>query len=420
MLNTVLKFPATAGVMAALPDYGQDDWEGQLDRIEGSSRPLNNANNVAIVLRCSDRWKGMVWFNSFTNELMCGKRGWIDSDTTQLQAWLQSTGGFKTITRNTIDDGIKIAGEERRVNKLTEYLDGLVWDGQKRIYAWLTDYFGVGETPLNCAFGELWLISAVARAFEPGCQVDHCLILEGQQGIRKSTALKALAGEEFFAEFNVANLADKDASSSCCGKWILEFSELGAIKSNKAESVKAFMTRASDHYRPPYGRHAETFKRTCVFAGTTNESHYLEDDTGNRRYWPVKCKRAEVEKLKRDRDLLWAEAVYAYREKGVWHLDQPMEKLAREAQQLRMTSDPWLVGIRGYLEGKIDIAAEDVLAKGLDKKDLCPRDYHRVSKCLRTIGWVLYTTTDGKNHHRWRVPSKLNHRKSLIEDTVID
>lgn len=405
MPTPVLQFPVA-----------ESEWENELDRVDGTNKLLNNANNVALLLCNTEDWKGRVWYDLFSEDLKCDNHTWTDRDTTQVQRWLQRTQGLKTITKATIDDGIKMAGEEQRINVLTDYLDNLVWDPESQIgiNCWLTDYFGVKDTPLNRAFGRAWLVSAVARAFEPGCQVDHCLIFEGNQGIGKSTALRMLAGDVFYAQFNVANLADKEAYDRCRGKWILEFSELGAIRTNRAESVKAFMSSVGDHYRKAYDRHATTVKRTCVFAGTTNETHYLEDDTGNRRYWPVRCRWASADKIKRDRDQLWAHAVHIYRTEHMWHLTPEMEKLAKAAQAARIEIDAWTEAVQKYVATHADVSLAEIMEHGLDKPHYTPKDTQRLGRLLRAIGWDWYPTTGGKNLHRWRHAPK-NHRPPIME-----
>jgi putative DNA primase/helicase len=165
---------------------------------------------------------------------------------------------------------------------------------------------GVANTDYSRAVGSRWLISPVARIFRPGAKADCCLILEGPQGIRKSTALRTLAGEYFTDE--LADLGSKDAAMQTRGVWMIELSELDSLSHSEVARIKAFMSRTTDRFRPPYGMRLVESPRQCVFAGTVNHSTYLRDETGGRRFWPVTCGQIDIEALGRDRNQLWAEA----------------------------------------------------------------------------------------------------------------
>lgn len=404
--------------------FDDEDWRSRLIVMDGTTKPYSNMANVSTVLRYSPEWKGQVWQDTLGNRRMrriVGKdRPWSDADSLELLQWIQVDGDCKAMSKAALEDGIAHAADMNKMNPLTEYLNSLEWDGESRISSWLTDYLGVDSTALTSAMGRAWLISAVARAYEPGCQADHCLILEGAQGLKKSTLLRELAGEEWHAEHSAMNLADKDAAISCNGKWIIEFSELGAVKTNKVETVKSFLTRRSDHYRPPYQRYAVSVPRTCVFAGTTNEEHYLEDQTGNRRYWPVKCFHSATKQLGRDRNQLWAEAVAMYQTGEQWYLVPEMERLAAIQQQRRVTGDPWLDDFRVYLRDKIDVSIAEVLTEKLKKNtgEITTGDSRRAAACMRLLNWESYNTTDGRCLRRWR-PVKINRRANLNPDRAV-
>ena len=202
-------------------------------------------------------------------------------------------------------------------------------------------YLGAEDTPLNRAFGSRWMISAVARIMQPGAKVDHMLILEGPQGAKKSSALKVLAGAEWFTD-ELAEIGSKDAAQQMRGIWIIEIAELDAIGRAEVSRIKAFLTRTTDRYRPPYERYVVEVPRQCVFAGSVNPDTYLRDETGNRRFWPVRCGRIDLDALRRDRDQLWAEAVARYREGAIWWLDEP-ELIAevKAEQDQRYHADAW-------------------------------------------------------------------------------
>jgi putative DNA primase/helicase len=164
-----------------------------------------------------------------------------------------------------------------------------------------------------------WLISAVARVFQPGAKADCCLILEGGQGIGKSSALRIL-GDPWFTD-EIADLGGKDASFQTQGVWIVEIAELDSMNRSEVSRIKSFMSRNVGRFRPPYGRRIVESPRQCVFAGSVNHNVYLRDETGGRRFWPVECRSIDLAGLKRDRDQPWAEAVFKYQAGSPWWLE---------------------------------------------------------------------------------------------------
>jgi hypothetical protein len=254
---------------------------------------------------------------------------------------------------------IKQLASEYRVNPLKIYLEKFVWDGTLRLDTWLINYIGTKDTIYTRAIGRKWLISAVARAMEPGCQADHMLILEGAQGIGKSRALRILGGD-FYVEFsgilgkNASN--HKDMVAAITGKMIVEMSELAALKRADMESLKALLTTPHDDVRLAYARDSKTYPRTCIFAGTTNEvgQAYITDLTGARRFWPVhagEANKVQSDALRGVRDQLWAEAVEAYKDGEDWW-NVPAEEVAAEQADRQATieaTDPWYLILRQSL-----------------------------------------------------------------------
>lgn len=253
---------------------------------------------------------------------------------------------------------IKILAEERKVNPLKVWLKTKRWDGIKRLDTWLPDYMGTKNDEYTRAIGRKWMISAVARAMEPGCQVDHMLIFEGKQGVGKSQAARILGGQ-FYVEYsgNVKGQgAHKDLVAVIVGKMVVEMSELAAMRRADMESLKAMLTTCVDDVRLSYERDARAYPRTCVFIGTTNEvgSPYIMDVTGARRFWP--CVVGEkhpvnTKLLAENVDQMWAEAVEAYESGEDWHT-VPADAVAREQADRQVSVeefDPWYSKIRSAL-----------------------------------------------------------------------
>jgi predicted P-loop ATPase len=263
-------------------------------------------------------------------------------------------------------------------------------------------YLGAEDTEYSRAVGSRWLVSAIARVLRPGAKADCCLILEGAQGIRKSTALRTLAGEYFTDE--LADLGSKDAAMQTRGVWIIELSELDSLSHSEVARIKAFMSRTTDRFRPPYGMRLVESPRQCVFAGTVNHSTYLRDETGGRRFWPVACGRIDVNALARDRDQLWAEAKARFDAGVVWWLETvELVQMAADQQVDRYEGDPWEEVIAPWVESQSSVSISEVLEKCLQKLQALwtQTDKNRAARCLRALGWERYRERHG-SRLEWR------------------
>jgi predicted P-loop ATPase len=320
------------------------------------------------------------------------------------------------LQRHGIDVSSEIAGKaveavarERTIHPVRDYLNCLKWDGVPRLDGCLERYFGVqATTPEQAAYrsavGRRWMISAVARIMKPGCKVDHCLVLEGRQGLLKSTSLEALAGGPAWFTDELGDLGTKDASLQLSGKWIIELAEVTALVRSDSSAAKAFLSRPNDHFRPPYGKRTGDFPRQCVFAGTTNDTVYLKDETGNRRFWPVTCTVIDLDGLRRDRDQLWAEAVVRYERGERWWLDTPeLNDQAAEEQADRYETDPWQELVEEYCSPKDSVSIAEVLTSIKPKDRWDRRDQMRVARCLKALGWDRHRARGvGVGPREWR------------------
>lgn len=325
-------------------------WANRL-RLDLSGTPERNEANVIIALSSDPVFAGTIAFDEFRQEVVVLQpvpwddqdigypRPWEDSDDIRLAEWLQHR--EVNVAPLVVGRSVTAVAREHRIHPVRAYLDLLHWDGMPRIETWASRYLGAEPTDLIHAMGSLWLISAIARVYRPGVKADHMLILEGEQGARKSTALKILAGEDWFTD-ELPDLGSKDAAIHMQGVWIVEIAELDAIGRAEVSRIKAFLTRTTDRFRPPYGRHTVEIKRQCVFAGTVNPDTYLRDETGNRRFWPIRCGAIDINALARDRDQIWAEAVARFKDGAIWWIeDKELLKSASEEQGKRYQSDAW-------------------------------------------------------------------------------
>lgn len=302
--------------------------------------------------------------------------------------------------------GIEYAARQRCYNPLHDYLRSLKWDGVKRLGTWLHVHLGAEQTSVTESVGRWWLISAMARAFRPGCQVDHVLVLEGPQGAGKSTALGILGGEWYVSKIPPVRDYAK-AAHAMAGAWLVEIGEMDAFRGAASSQIKDFLSLSEDRYQPPYGRFVIKQPRRCVFAGTTNDAHYLRDATGARRFWPVKVGKIDRETLTRDRDQLLAEARVAFEDGAPWWPDDAATGDLAEEQEARHEADEWEVKIAAWLnepkavgvaqgggeygEPKDGVSTGDILlgAHGLSSRDWTQDAQTRVGTAMRRLGWVV-------------------------------
>lgn len=370
------QFKAEVEVMAILPDEEAEaqageiaptepeDWRDLIERgkPETGSKPKNTLKNVILILQ-GEGGKDVFKRDDFANAELYGsdapwggKRGaeFTDLDTILIKSWLADNYRFEP-SNDRINEAVAKIASLNRYHPVREYLDRLEWDGKPRLDTWLKDYLGArAPEPYLSAVSRKVLTAMIARIYEPGTKFDYVLILEGLQGAGKSTALRNLVSDAWFTDSEI-NVSDKDAVMTMRSKWLIELGELSGMRSADVELLKAFVSRTEDRIRVPYGKRAENFPRQCVFIGTTNRGEYLKDPTGNRRYWPVKISAIDFNRIKRDRDQLFAEARFAYELGEPLYLDEP-EALAGalDAQKARQVEDSWDEILANWL------ASEDV------------------------------------------------------------
>lgn len=258
----------------------------------------------------------------------------IDADAlalcTFLQYKLRVPFGLE-IVQSAIDKLARV----RSYHPLQDYLNGLKWDGVSRIDRWLSTYIGAEDDEYAKLVGPKFLIGMAARGLAPGCKMDNLLVFEGPQGRLKSTAASVLGGEWFSDD--LPDIQDKDAKAHLAGKWLIEITELAAVRKAHSEHIKSYFTAQVDRFRAAYDRRETEQPRGCVFIGTANNDDYLKDATGGRRFWPVRCGEIDVAALRKDRDQLFAEAVARYRKGEAWWIESAVQhELATSEQADRM------------------------------------------------------------------------------------
>ena len=299
-------------------------------------------------------------------------------------------------TRCANSMAVECVGSIARINKyhpVIDWLNGLTWDKQPRLDSWLIETYGAKDNAYYRAVGSKFLVAAVRRVKHNGCKFDQMLILEGKQGIMKSSSLSLLFGKHWFTD-QISDIAKKDAAIDLCGKWCVEFGEIDQLLRTDVETFKAFVSRPVDHYRPPYARVAADFPRQCVFIGTTNSRDYLRDHTGNRRVWPVRCADQPVDMawLAENRDQLWAEA--AAREAAgepIWLDDAEVVAAAEWHQATRMQEDPWEDKVTEIVkEFKDPFTTAEVFQKmSIDAQFQDKKKSNRMAAILRMMGYEL-------------------------------
>lgn len=354
-------------------------WRDDLARSD-TGKILRTLSNVLIAFRQAEPWAGVFAWNQFSSRLMVlreipgAKRREMEvprevgeADISNVTDWLQRNGII--VTSLTTREAIRAVAEDNAFHPVRDYLNGLRWDGVKRLDTWMIDHLGVKNNDLHRAFSARWMIGLVARVMDPGCQLDTAMILESRQGLKKSTALRTLA-EPWFTD-HVPELGNKDAMAQLQGVWIVELAELTSFSKAETHRIRSFLSTRVDRFRPSFGHVAIDHPRQCGFAGTVNPGSqgYLRDETGARRFWIVACadgwderRQINVKKLAIARDQIWAETIARYRAGEVWWLDNTaLEKGQEEAADERQADDPREPRIRRFVTGLPWVRMDQIL-----------------------------------------------------------
>ncbi|ALJ71036.1 Virulence-associated protein E [Burkholderia pseudomallei] len=377
-------------------------------RRNGKGEILALAENIVMAVRAPRECGWHIRYDDFRAEIMLagetdprGLRAFTDPDYTRLQIRLERL-GFLKLSKDGLRDGVGLVADENHIDSAVEWLTGLQHDGVPRIETFLRDYMAVEDTRYTRAVSRYLWTALAGRVLSPGCEAPMVPVLIGEQGAGKTRAVKALVpAQDFYCELKLDE-RDDNASRMMRGRLVVELGELRGLHTRDAESIKAFISRTHENFVPKYKEFSVTFARRFLFVGTTNQDEFLADETGERRWLPVRVGRCDVERIAADCLQLWAEARTTYERAG--NVDwQEAEALAREVHAQHKLSDPWAPIIHDWLMGRGDYACDlgeppytrDFLqihdiadgALGIAKSRLGRNDMMRISKILQGMGY---------------------------------
>lgn len=381
-----------------LAESQDTSWQAALIRTaHGAIKPI--LANVVTALRSAPAWRYVLGYDELAmNTIFLSRppfeppgggkferRACTEADDVLITDWMQHRGISCGV--ETVQKAIETVAQGAKFHPIREYLVGLRWDNKPRIDSFAATYLGAASNDYTTAVSRCVLISAVARIMTPGCKADLMLVLEGSQGTGKSSALAALGGTWHTDE--LADFGSKDAAMQSRGAWIIEISELDAMSRSEASRIKAFVSRSTDRFRPPYGRRVIQAPRQCIFIGTTNAETYLKDETGARRFLPIKTGKIDVAAIRGDRDQIWAEALSRFKRGEQWWLTANETPAAAAEQASRYVEDPWQSAIGIFVEDRDEVRISEILNNALHLA--IPQqgqiEQNRVARCLRQLGW---------------------------------
>lgn len=422
---------------SAAEDFDEEDpeaWKKKLEYEDKSLQLKNTLRNLTLILENDPKLKDIVFNQHLDGMEIKGdvpwkhpSKFWRDADDAQLISYVDENYG--TFSQRNFDIAVAKVTDDRSYHPIREFLQALPeWDKVKRVDTLLIDYLGAADNKYVRAVTRKTLCAAACRVLNPGCKFDTMLVLNGSQGIGKSTLIAKLGGEWFSDSLSLNDTKDKTAAEKLQGYWILEIGELAGLRKAEVETLRSFLSRQNDIYRASFGKRTTPHPRQCVFFGTTNaESGYLRDTTGNRRFWPVKTlgggSKRSWDVTQEDVLQIWAEVMHYVKAGEKLYLDPEVEALAKAEQREAMESDEREGLVREYLEallpdnwddmdtferrnfldgtGKADIGKKGTIRRtqvcnmeiwcecfGKERSNLKRADSNELSGILVKLGWV--------------------------------
>lgn len=376
---------------------------------------VNPLYKTVKILNSDDNLDGLFQYNQFSEQIeftrdffLCESQKanmpLIDEDIIQLRYYLSSVHDWEP-NKGIVGECCYLISQKKQYHPVKQYIESVKWDGTKRLFEWLNKSTGCVDNAYTQSLSEKFLIAAVNRVYNPGCKFDHMMILEGDQGIGKSTLVEELAGK-FYLDTTFEN-KDKDLVDSIRRSLIVEFGELSGMTKKDVDWMKGFISRKVDRVRLPYAERTKDFARKCVFVGTYNPSGnntYLRDDTGNRRFYPVECQKIDINYLKENKAQLWAEAYERYKNKETYYVyEDDAVLILKELHSDREFDGPVNDKVKEFLIGKTCVEMDDIVRIGLrinpESKNLkeMASIWSVIGIVMRKSGWIK-----GKNINRRR------------------
>lgn len=328
-----------------------------------------NLRNLTLIFENDPLLQDKVALNDFSGDFvktgnLLGEKAqdktngdlWSDHEDIKIKYYLERRYDMQA-GLPMIRESIDLVGHKKSFHPVKDYLKRVKWDGKPRVESLLIDYLGAKDSLYTRAVARKTLAAAIARVFKPGCKFDYVLILEGSQGKRKSSFVDTLARGWFTDDLKTFD-KPRETVEVLKGKWIVEIPELQAFSKSEIETIKAFFSRRVERTREAFARRPGDYPRQCIFIGTTNDTKYLKDETGNRRFWPVHTERREIDidKLEANIDQIWAEALEIYKSGEPLYLDPEVEEIARREQAERLVDNPLAGQIESWLLTKVSVA----------------------------------------------------------------
>ena len=348
----------------------EKDWREKL-KVTDKGAIAQTIENAVIILRHDPKLKDCLALNEMEHNIVArkslpwrkvkGTSQWVDADDAALRFYMERVYGIAS--KDRIFDAVNVVASENKFHPVRDYLDACTWDGVPRVETLLVDYLGAEDNAYTRTVTRKALVAAVARIYRPGCKFDYMLTIRGQQGLGKSALIAKLGGKWFSDSFTT--MQGKDAYEQVQGVWIMEVGELAGMRKAEAETIKLYISKQVDRFRPAYGRRLQEFPRQCIFIGTTNETQFLRDTTGNRRFWVVDTPNKPAKDMWEDLTpevikLIWAEAVELYRAGEDLFLPRSLESVAREVQEAYEEENPRAGIIADYLDRQLPAGWEDM------------------------------------------------------------
>jgi putative DNA primase/helicase len=374
--------------------------------------------NASLILQQHPMLHKKIYYDSFRDKIYTSRSGvsreWRDCDDRDLTVWIQQHLLLDKIQLKLVQQAVLHCAYLDQRNSFQNWVTSIQWDRVERRYDWLTDCLGCEGTEHHRTAGSNWLISMVARGFNPGCKADHMPVLEGLSSLGKSSALEILGGKDdpdgndWYAAVST-EFGSKQFLENIQGRILVEIPDMAGFgKAAHAKIIGTLSTRV-DPYRVPWDRYSSDHPRRCIFAATSESADYLEYPDGKRRYWPIRCLELNKDLLREMRPQLFAEAHHVYREGATWH-EMPLTTVSEQTE--RISEDVWHTRIDDYLSGRLvnqtsileRVHSSELLeAVGVPLKDQHDGLKRRIKKIMEMLGWEQKVDSiQGRSVKRWR------------------